>query len=294
MSFDNRKDFLLTVRDTIYRHGGVIYGGFNRDMILLEQGKYISSAQRTYPVDIDIVIDNKNSKEMIFTFTKERGYGVEIEKTTLNGYEFTGNGPNGKIKKTIKVTNGRHFITLDTTILLNISGTEGEDFEFMLTHFFNNFPLEFDVNQLVSMWKDNKEKLMILNDYRSLSDNPLKIRQLKTRIKGKIAILMIPIDAVPEKRVEKMLSKDFKVISEDKKIRWIDRPAQKEREEPEKILCSICFEELNSRWVPTQNILSYTSECTCSKVYICANNGGCIHKLHDNKCIICHAENILN
>lgn len=298
MALDNQKDFLLTVRDIIYRHGGVIYGGFNRDMILLDEEKRISSDHCTYPVDIDLVIGNMSCSEMILTFAKERGYDVKVEKTTSDGYEFTYNGPNGKIKKIIKVTNGRFTIKLDVTILLNLntailSDISGLGFKFMLEQFFVSFPPEFDVNQLVSMWKDNKINMMVLDDDRLLSDDPLQIRKLKTRIKGKIAILMTSISGVPDKRVEKMLLKGFKVISEDKKIRWIDRLAQKIGEEREKISCCICYNELESRWVPTQNILSYEPKCACSKVYVCAHYDGCVHKLRDNKCIICRVENLL-
>ena len=189
---------------------------------------------------------------------------------------------------------------MDTAVLINTSGTGGENFELIKDSFFGTFPLEFDVNQLVSMWKNNELQMMVLDGDRKLSEDPLKIRQLTIRIRGKIAILMTPqISYVPDKRIHKMLSKGFKVISEDKKIRWVDRPTQSEN-----VVCYICREEIESRWLPTQNILFYKTdrrpECTCSKVYICANGEGganregCIHQLCYNRCIFCHADNAIN
>lgn len=306
MSFvDERKDFLLTVRDIIYEHRGIIYGGFNRDMILLKEQKNLSKNERSYPVDIDIIIGYQNHLDMIHTFRTDREYEVNVFYTLSNGYEFTTNGENGKIKKIIEVTKNSYSIKLDTTILINVTGRSEQNFNFMMKTFFNHFPLEFDINKLVSMRENNQYILMHFddmknqfiydkkidhkkNDHKKIDHN--RIECIKRHINRKIAILTTSsIDCVSEKRIEKMLSKNFKIISMNKKIRWIDGQKLSDKD----VTCCVCLEEMNiatKRWVPTQNIFNF--ECSCERLYICEHCCN-LNESIPEKCYICRKINYI-
>jgi hypothetical protein len=284
----SKAEFLYTLRNIVLLHKGVIYGGFNRDMILYKKDRLLPEDERTYPMDMDVVIELRNYQRMMCALQYERGYTLAREDAKAYGFHTEPFG-NLSIKERFRVSKGEHTTFLDIIILVPVKGTVDTD---MINNFFTVILPEFDVNKLV-LTRDGERYITsdgsLVNDEDTISD-------IKSQIHAKVAILQISIDRIKEQRIIHMLDMGFRVISADKSIEWFERANDEAKE------CMVCHTEINGKWLSAQNIYNVDCECSTGRRntrYVCAglnevcpgvHKHGCIFGLR-NKCLLCHQTN---
>ena len=286
MEINSHITHLFAIRDIILLNKGIIYGGFNRDMILYLNQKYKPASERTQPIDINLVISYDNYKKMTTQLSHEREY--VLTKESIEGHSFKEDrSGNLRLKERLTITGGPKPIILDITILVAIKDNAKYDQSIMLQSFFRDIPAEFDVNRLAL----TSEGLRFIRLDGDLSENTDQLTYVERHIKSKIAVLLTAITCIKDNRISKMIKKGFKILSNDESIRWIERSGT------ETIECLACYKKLTYKWLPVQNIFNY--ECKCALQYVCAEechfkpddiDGSCLKKLK-NKCIYCRKKN---
>ncbi len=276
MMYDLKHRFYTDIANKILYNKGIVYGGYVRDMILYkqDQDKDIPIDQRTYPNDIDIIID-KNNKNKLLNELKNH-YKIEVKNNNNNSYPI--NNINNIIYKTTKIIvsdEHNNNINIDCIFILCTNDKFMENVEL----YFKSNPIDFRINRLAYL--NNNMHVHYINENGNFKiESLIYINYVKKKIARchheTISEHKLPIFT---KRIIKMLSKGFLVVTNNKRNKIIIN----KNETDNLPTCIICLEDIKDTLIYQQNGCSNTCIVNCH--YSCLNdkNNTDIY----NKCSIC-------
>ena len=196
-SVDLKYNFLNSVSLLILIHSGIIYGGFVRDMILYDYEKKHGISERTYPNDIDFVIQHTD----YFNLMKELKKGYIVNVAIINShYPIIGLDKEVGNQKFIMngfVSDGMYKIKIDCTVLIS-------DYSYSKRRHLDKMMVDFPINRLTYM--SPLKEILYSGSQNTIVSNLIK------EVQNKVAYLYSM--NTQKKRIVKMLKKGFLVIDD--------------------------------------------------------------------------------
>jgi hypothetical protein len=276
---DIKHRFYNDIANKILNSNGIIYGGYVRDMILykLDKSRDIPIDKRTYPNDIDIIISENNIDTL--TDKIKTHYKIEVLKNIAANYHHEKKNILCKTIKIIVSDEHNNVINIDCIYIEEIDDLSIDTFMKEVESYFKSTPIDFRINRLAYDTNDNYVQYIKENGELELCSDEY-INYIEKKIArchhGIISEQKLPVFT---KRITKMLSKGFLVVTNNKRNKII----LNKNETDNLPRCLVCEEYIKDTLVYQQN--GCFNKCETNFHRHCIYNKG---NDHYNKCTICN------